>query len=87
MQSTTTRKIGAIDGEYPYLRQVRSWYRWQCGQEIDPAIIVSCYLLKKIGIAIPAGTDMAQIDTNISQLIDAGIITINNCPELFKCKN
>jgi len=87
---TTTKKIGWIDAEYPYLRQVRSWYRWQCGQEIDPAIIVSCYLLKKTGIAIAAGTGMAQLDTHISQLIDDGFITAQNCPELFaggKCKN
>ena len=82
MQSTKI-KIGAIDAEYPYIKQVRSWYRWQCGQENDPALFVACYLQKKIGAEIPAGADMALIDLHISKWIDEGYITAKNCPELF----
>jgi hypothetical protein len=84
MQSTTTKMIGWIDAEYPYIKQIRSWHRWQGGQLDSPAEMVALYLSQKFNVEIqPCNWNMQFLDRLISQWIDSGRITANNCPELF----
>jgi hypothetical protein len=89
MQSTT--KIGAIEAEYPYLPQVRSWGRYKGCQAVSPGEIVGFYISKKFGVTIqPCNWNMPYLNQLISQWIDSGRVTRDNCPELYvgaECKN
>jgi hypothetical protein len=88
MQATTTKiKIGAIDKEYPYLPQVRSWYRWNGGTETAPERIISDYLTRKLGMKVAPADDMPAADRLIQIFINNKVINSNNCPELYAGTN
>jgi hypothetical protein len=85
MQPLTT-KIGAEDGDYPYLKSLRSWYRYRALTPTTYANphLVATYLATK-GLIEPSGhfTDMIAADNYLLYLIDHGRVTAKNCPELF----
>jgi hypothetical protein len=84
MQALT--KIGHEDKTYPYLRQLRSWYRMRAmtPTTYQNSHLVATYLATKGLVESTAHfADMIAADNYLTYLIDHGRVTADNCPELF----
>jgi hypothetical protein len=69
------------------ISKVLAWQSQNCDAEIKlpPNIAVRVYLRAKLRLSelqgMPKGMD--ELENWIANAIDQGVITVNNCPELF----